>query len=80
MKISRRSFLGGAVGALALMFGGFGWKEPQLWDQDEGLTVEKLAEIHSQLTKQIVPVPTVNGKYLCYINHRVTEEIRMDFL
>ncbi len=29
MRVSRRSFLGGAVGSLALLFGGFGWREPE---------------------------------------------------
>ncbi len=31
MRVTRRSFLGGAVGSLALLFGGFGWKEPEDW-------------------------------------------------
>lgn len=27
MKISRRSFIGGTLGSLTLIFGGFGWRE-----------------------------------------------------
>ena len=35
MKVSRRSLLGGAVGTIGLLFGGFGWKEPEEWERDE---------------------------------------------
>lgn len=32
MRVSRRSFLGGAVGSIGLLFGGFGWREEEVWE------------------------------------------------
>lgn len=29
MKIGRRSFLGGSIASIGLLFGGFGWREPE---------------------------------------------------
>jgi hypothetical protein len=79
MRLSRRSFLGGALGSIGLLFGGFGWKEPEDWERDEGLTVERLAEIRDSMSMTTGYYPQ-NGKYLMYVNHRVAEQIRMDFL
>lgn len=44
MRVTRRSFLGGAVGSIALLFGGFGWKEPEDWyvERETGLTMDEI--------------------------------------
>ena len=35
MRVSRRSFLGGSIASIGLMFGGFGWREPEAWEGGE---------------------------------------------
>lgn len=35
MTLSRRGFLGGTVASIGLMFGGFGWKEPDIWGEED---------------------------------------------
>lgn len=78
MRVSRRSFLGGAVGSLALMFGGFGWKEPQDWyiERETGLTIEKLLEAKRVLDEQGGPE---NGKYWAAIHPSNVEEAKRLF-
>lgn len=36
MRVTRRSLLGGAVGSLALLFGGFGWRESNWLERPPG--------------------------------------------
>lgn len=58
MKVSRRSFLGGAVGSLALLFGGFGWREVEEWegDDDAPMTATKVLEGQDRLGKQAMTI------------------------
>lgn len=35
VRVSRRSFLGGAIGSMAMMFGGFGWRGEEVFGEEE---------------------------------------------
>ena len=35
VRVRRRSFLGGSIASISLLFGGFGWREEEIWEKDE---------------------------------------------
>jgi len=47
MKISRRSFIGGVLGSLTLIFGGFGWREGVAPDPNPYAATEMIAVLEN---------------------------------
>lgn len=80
MRVSRRSFLGGSIASLGLLFGGFGWKEPRAdwyFERETGLTIEKLLEA-KRIMDENGGAPE-DGKYWFAIHPSRVEEAKRLF-
>ncbi len=76
MKISRRSFIGGALGSLTLIFGGFGWREGEEPDMTPYTATEMVSVLErASETMRMLDENTAGEPRFILVTDRQYEEL-----